>query len=221
MRTDDPRLHILRVLASRIERSNPQHHENSDSTLWPRLCSGTPTEGHMQASTTKDADAAAAPKPSPVADKRFKMLEATVKKQQARADALIEVLHQAQELFGYLDTSVLLYVSRALRIPSARVYGVATFYNFFTLKPAGEHTCVVCLGTACYVKGAGPILNALEAAHRVHAGQTTPDGRLSLVTARCLGACGLAPAVVFDGDVAGRVAVDAALRRTRQWMEAP
>jgi bidirectional [NiFe] hydrogenase diaphorase subunit len=157
-------------------------------------------------------NAAAAP-----VDKRLKMLEATVKKHQSRADALIEVLHQAQELYGYLETSVLLYVSRALRVPPSRVYGVATFYNFFTLKPAGEHTCVVCLGTACYVKGAGPILQALEDACAVRAGQTSSDGRVSLVTARCLGACGLAPAIVFDGEIAGHVPMETALRRVGEW----
>lgn len=165
---------------------------------------------------THPAEAGAAGAPV-AADKRVKMLEATVKKHQARSDALIEVLHHAQELYGYLDTEVLLFVSRALRVPAARVYGVATFYNFFTLKPAGRHTCVVCLGTACYVKGAGQILDALESAHGVSAGETTPDGEVSLVTARCLGACGLAPAVVFDGEVAGRVAVAAALERTQRW----
>ena len=154
---------------------------------------------------------------SAAVDKRLKMLEATVKKQQARSDALIEVLHQAQELYGYLDMSVLLYVSRALRVPPSRVYGVATFYNFFTLKPSGEHTCVVCLGTACYVKGAGQLLGALEAAFGVKAGRTTEDGRMSLVTARCLGACGLAPAAVFDGEVAGRVSPDVAVTRAKAW----
>jgi bidirectional [NiFe] hydrogenase diaphorase subunit len=162
---------------------------------------------------------AATPVVSAAVDKRLKMLEATVKKQQARADALIEVLHQAQELYGYLDMSVLLYVSRALRVPPSRVYGVATFYNFFTLKPSGEHTCVVCLGTACYVKGAGQLLGALETACGVKAGQTTRDGRLSLVTARCLGACGLAPAAVFDGEVAGRVNAEAAVRRAKAWTD--
>jgi bidirectional [NiFe] hydrogenase diaphorase subunit len=97
------------------------------------------------------------------------------------------------------------------------VYGVATFYNFFSLKPAGEHTCVVCLGTACYVKGAGAILQALESRYAIKAGETTPDGKLSLVTARCLGACGLAPAVVFDGQVAGRIGTEATLARVEPW----
>jgi bidirectional [NiFe] hydrogenase diaphorase subunit len=150
-------------------------------------------------------------------DKRFKILEAHMKKHQFKHDALIEVLHKAQELFGFLEDDLLLFVACKLRLPPSRVYGVATFYHFFTLKPKGEHTCVVCLGTACYVKGAGQVLEALERAHAVRAGETTPDGQLSLVTARCLGACGLAPAVVFDGEVAGRVAVETALDRTQKW----
>ena len=92
-------------------------------------------------------------------------------------------------------------IARSLRAPLSRVYGVATFYNFFKMKPAGEHTCTVCMGTACYVKGAGAILEALEAEHGIKAGETTPDQKLSLVTARCVGACGLAPAVVIDDDL--------------------
>ena len=82
-------------------------------------------------------------------DKRFKILEVHMKKHQFRQDALIEVLHKAQELFGYLEDDLLLFVSYKLKLPPSRVYGVATFYHFFTLKPKGEHTCVVCMGTAC------------------------------------------------------------------------
>ena len=108
-------------------------------------------------------------------------------------------------------------MARALRAPLSRVYGVATFYNFFSLKSKGEHTCVVCMGTACYVKGAGAILSALETAHGVRAGETTLDGRLSLVTARCVGACGLAPAVVFDGEMVGKLTAESALERTGAW----
>ncbi len=95
-------------------------------------------------------------------DKRFKILEAHMKKHQFRQDALIEVLHKAQELFGYLEDDLLLFVAYRLKLPPSRVYGVATFYHFFTLKPQGQHTCVVCLGTACYVKGADKILAAIE-----------------------------------------------------------
>ena len=85
------------------------------------------------------------------------------------------MLHKAQELFGYLELDVLLYVARGLKLPPSRVYGVATFYHFFTLKPQGEHTCVVCMGTACFVKGADRLLAAVEEFAHVKAGETTPD----------------------------------------------
>ena len=109
-------------------------------------------------------------------DKRFKILEAHMKKHQFKHAALIEVLHKAQELFGFLDDDLLLFISYKLKLPAGRVYGVATFYHFFTLKPQGKHTCVVCMGTACYVKGADKVLAAVEekAGHqggRNHAGQ--------------------------------------------------
>src|SRR5450755_2816956 len=108
-------------------------------------------------------------------DKRFKILEAHMKKFQLRHDALIEVLHKAQELFGFLDDGVLHFVSDVLRLPTSRVYGVATFYHFFKLKPQGEHSCVVCLGTACYVRGADRLLSAIEGHTGIAAGETTPD----------------------------------------------
>jgi bidirectional [NiFe] hydrogenase diaphorase subunit len=159
------------------------------------------------------------PPAHPSGDKRFKLLDVGLKRHQSRPDALIEVLHAAQELFGFLDDDVLIYVGRSLGVPLSRVYGVATFYNFFSLKPKGEHTCVVCLGTACYVKGSGALLAAISAAEAVRAGETTPDGKLSLVTARCIGACGLAPAVVFDGETVGKVSAPAALERVARWRD--
>lgn len=136
-------------------------------------------------------------------DNRLKILEATMKRHQHRPDALIEVLHKAQELYGYLTPDLLSSVAHTLHLPPSRVYGVATFYHFFSLAPPGEHTCTVCLGTACYVKGAATILAALEQDSGVRAGTTSTDGKLSLLTVRCLGACGIAPAVVLDGDVIG------------------
>ncbi len=154
----------------------------------------------------------------PSGDKRFRILDATLRKQQFRADALIEVLHKAQELFGYLEEDVLLYVARALLLPPSRVYGVATFYHLFTLKPRGQHTCVVCLGTACFVKGASDILAAAEEHAGVKSGQTTADNRVSLLTARCIGACGIAPAVVYDGDTAGQQTPEAVLRHLDGWL---
>jgi bidirectional [NiFe] hydrogenase diaphorase subunit len=153
----------------------------------------------------------------PSGDKRFKLLDVAMKRHQNRPDALIELLHAAQELFGYLDDDVLIYVGRSLGVPLSKVYGVATFYNFFSLKPHGEHTCVVCLGTACYVKGAGALLGAIESAQGLRAGETTPDGKLSLVTARCIGACGLAPAVVLDGEISGKARTEDVVARVGIW----
>ena len=92
----------------------------------------------------------------------------------------------------------------AVTDPSARVYGVATFYSFFTLKPQGEHTCVVCTGTACYINGAKDILANLDRSLHVRPKETTEDGKVSILTARCLGACSLAPAVIVDGEVRGK-----------------
>jgi len=148
-------------------------------------------------------------------DKRFKILEVHMKKYQFRQDALIEVLHKAQELFGYLEDDLLLFIAAKLKLPPSRVYGVATFYHFFTLKPQGKHTCVVCLGTACYVKGADKIMAAIQEKYRIKSGETTPDNELSLLTARCIGACGIAPAVTFDGHVARKLTPETALEKLK------
>ena len=156
--------------------------------------------------------------PHPSGDRRFKLLEVTMKKHQFRADALIEVLHAAQQLFGYLELDLLFFIARGLKLPPSRVYGVATFYHFFTLKPKGRHTCVVCTGTACYVKGADGLLAALRQGAGVGPGETTGDGNLSVLTARCLGACGIAPAVVLDGTVKGHETPDALLADVKGWV---
>src|SRR5512136_2640001 len=95
-------------------------------------------------------------------DKRFKILEAHMKRHQFKQDALIEVLHKAQELFGFLDNDLMVFIGQGLKLPPSRVFGVATFYHFFNLKPKGAHSCVVCMGTACYVRGADKIVAALE-----------------------------------------------------------
>lgn len=154
----------------------------------------------------------------PSGDKRFKILDTTLKRCQFQQDALIEVLHKAQELFGFLEMDVLLYVARGLKLPPSRVYGVATFYHLFTLKPQGEHTCVVCMGTACFVKGAERLLTAVEAFSHIRAGETTPDDRLSLLTARCIGACGIAPVVVYDKTTAGQQTPEAVVARLKEWL---
>lgn len=151
-------------------------------------------------------------------DKRFKILEVHMKKHQFRHDALIEVLHKAQELFGYLEDDLLLFISHKLKLPASRVYGVATFYHFFTLKPKGAHTCVVCMGTACYVKGAEKVMHAIQGFAKIKPGETTSDNQVSLLTARCIGACGIAPAVVYDGTVTPRQTPDAALEQLKKWV---
>ena len=142
-----------------------------------------------------------------------------MKKLQFKQDALIEVLHKAQELFGYLEDDVLLFVAHHLKLPPSRVYGVATFYHFFTLKPQGQHTCVVCMGTACYVKGADKVVEAVQNQLKIKAGETTADNKVSLLTARCIGACGIAPAVVYDGTVTPRQTAESTMEHINQWVK--
>jgi bidirectional [NiFe] hydrogenase diaphorase subunit len=149
----------------------------------------------------------------PSDDKRWKIVEATARRHGREPHALIETLHTVQESFGYLDEAALRFVAASLRVPLSRVFGAATFYHFFTLKPKGRHACVVCTGTACYIKGAPALLAGIEKQYGIKPGETTPDGQLSVLTARCLGSCGLAPAVVLDSHVMGRIAPDDMLAR--------
>lgn len=154
----------------------------------------------------------------PSADKRWKMVEITMRKNGYEPDALIEALHEVQSCFGYLDRDALRYVARSLNVPLSKVYGVATFYHYFTLKPQGEHTCVVCTGTACYIKGAAEIVDTIHKEFGIRPGETTRDGKLSLLTARCIGACGIGPAAVLDSEVVGHLTADAIIGRIRRWM---
>ena len=151
--------------------------------------------------------------PLPSADKRWKIVDSRMRRYNYQAHALIEVLHTVQESFGYLDKDALKFVAAGLHVPLSRVFGVSTFYNFFSLKPQGAHTCVVCLGTACYVKGGDKMLTAIESFAQIRRGETTPDKQLSLLTARCIGACAIAPAVVYDGTVAGHQTPKLAVER--------
>ncbi|MEZ4615325.1 MAG: bidirectional hydrogenase complex protein HoxE [Caldilineaceae bacterium] len=149
-------------------------------------------------------------------DPRFKLVDRTLKRFQYQQDALIEVLHTAQESFGFLEDDLLIYVSHQLKLPLSWVYGVATFYHFFSLKPQGEHSCIVCMGTACYVKRAAEIVAALKAEFGIEPGQTTADNRLSIASARCLGSCGLAPVLVVDGETLGREAPETIVAQVRK-----
>jgi NADH-quinone oxidoreductase E subunit len=120
-------------------------------------------------------------------------------------DSLIPVLHKAQALFGYLPVDLQEYIAKALDVPASEVYGVVTFYTYFTMQPRGRHTINVCLGTACYVRGAKQVVEAFSELLGIKIGETTPDRRFTLTAQRCFGACGLAPAVMINQDVHGRV----------------
>ena len=150
---------------------------------------------------------------APSDDKRWRIVDTRMRRLGERPEALIEVLHSVQEAFGYLDTDALAYVGASLGVPPSKVYGVATFYSFFTLKPQGEHACVLCTGTACYINGAGGIVAAIRRELGVGPGETTADGKLSLLTARCLGSCSVAPAMILDGEVQGKLTPDGVVRR--------
>jgi NADH:ubiquinone oxidoreductase subunit E len=118
---------------------------------------------------------------------------------------LIQVLHRAQKIFGYLPMEVQYFVARELGVPYSKVYGVVTFYNFFRTEPIGDHIINVCLGTACHVKGASEIIKAVEKELGIRIGGTTKDRFFTLSTARCFGACGLAPVLMLDEEVHGRL----------------
>lgn len=154
----------------------------------------------------------------PSDDRRWRVVDATMRRHGHTPSALIEALHSIQQSFGYLDEAGLRYVAGSLGVPLARVFGVATFYHYFSLKPQGEHTCVVCTGTACYIKGSRQLLDAIGDTFGVASGGTTADGKLSLLNARCLGACSLAPAAVFDGEVAGKLTPESIVQRARSML---
>ena len=122
--------------------------------------------------------------------------------------ALMPVLQQAQELYGYLPIEVQKIIADGLGLTLEEVYGVATFYAQFTLNPKGKYTIAVCLGTACYVRGSGDVLERIERKLGIESGGITPDGKFSLDATRCLGACGLAPVMTINGEVYGRLVPD-------------
>ncbi len=152
------------------------------------------------------------------ADRRWKMVDRAMRKNGYEQHSLIEVLHVVQETFGYLENDALEYVSKALGVPLSQVYGVATFYHFFTLKPQGEHTCVLCTGTACYIKGVPELIDTLKDVADVTTGETTEDNKLSVLSARCVGACGLAPVAVLDGEVVGKLKPGQLRKKVEEWI---
>jgi len=145
-------------------------------------------------------------------DIRLEKVKDITKKFKVMKGALIPVLHEVQKLFGYLPEEALQVVSEELNISMSEIYGVSTFYSQFTLEPKGEHIIKVCLGTACYVKGAQDILERFSSILEVEVGKTIRDGKFTLEAARCLGACGLAPVIIVDDKVYGRLIPDDVIR---------
>ena len=135
-------------------------------------------------------------------------LEEVLQELRGTQGAVMPALQKAQEIYGYLPIEVQQRVATGLNVPLEEVYGVSTFYSQFTLNPKGKYRISVCLGTACYVKGSGDLFNKLSEKLGIQSGMCTPDGRFSLDACRCVGACGLAPVLMVNDDVYGRLTVD-------------
>lgn len=154
----------------------------------------------------------------PEKDERYRELKEymeRIKIQEHPESYLIAILHKAQGIFSYLNKEVMDEIAAFMSIPTAHIWGVATFYHYFNLKPTGKYTISVCLGTACYVKGAEDILNTIKQELKIDFGQTSEDGLFTLQEARCLGACGLAPVVMIEGKIYGELTP----RKTQQLLQ--
>ncbi len=143
------------------------------------------------------------------------MLEKVMKEHNFQECALLEILHGAQEIYGYLSKDLLMDISQSLNLPPSHVFGVATFYNLFKLTEPGEHIVTGCLGTACYVKGVEDIIQAVEKEFKVKRGETTRDRKLSLFVTRCIGACAMAPNIVVDDEVIGKATKEVAIEKIK------
>ena len=135
-------------------------------------------------------------------------LRKVIEEMKEEKGALMPILQKAQDIYGYLPKEVMKIISDETQIPMEKIYGVATFYSQFTLNPKGKYRISVCLGTACYVKGSGDIYNKLMEKFGIVGGECTPDGKFSLDACRCVGACGLAPVMMINDEVYGRLTVD-------------
>lgn len=137
-----------------------------------------------------------------------KQLLEVIESHKGQDGAAIPVLHKAQDIYGYLPIEVQTMIAEGLNIPLAEIYGIVTFYTQFSLNPKGRYQIGVCLGTACYVKGSGDILEKIKSILGIDVGECTPDGKFSIDATRCIGACGLAPVMTINDDVYGRLVVD-------------
>ena len=138
----------------------------------------------------------------------LKLLEPVLDEFASVQGSLITILQKAQEIYGYLPIEVQTMIAEGLDIPLAEIYGIVTFYTQFSLNPKGKYKIGVCLGTACYVKGSGDILEKIKSILGIDVDECTPDGKFSIEATRCIGACGLAPVITINEDVYGRLVVD-------------
>ena len=135
----------------------------------------------------------------------YDKLRAVIAERKNLRNPLIEILRNAQEIFGYLPIEVQEFIAQEMNIPASKIYGVVTFYNFFSMKPRGKYTLNICMGTACFVKGAPRLLQMISDELGVEVGETTSDGRFTVSAVRCVGACSLAPVFVIGEDTFGRI----------------
>ncbi len=140
-----------------------------------------------------------------ITPKTLTQIQKIIVETDGKAGAAIRVLQQAQGLIGYLPPPVLETISKSMKVPLSEIYGIVSFYSFFTMVPKGKHVIQVCMGTSCYVKGGQKILNALKKDFGLESGGITPDGKFSLETVRCLGCCGLSPVIAIGEDVHRKV----------------
>jgi bidirectional [NiFe] hydrogenase diaphorase subunit len=149
-------------------------------------------------------------------DNRRLLLEKAMKEYNYEESALLEILHRAQDIYGYLDKELLMDISQSLHLPPSHVFGVATFYSYFKLKRPGQHVVTGCLGTACYVKGVDEIMRAIEKEYNIKRGESTSDGKLSLLVTRCIGACAMAPAIVVDDEMIAKATKEVVLQKIKE-----
>jgi bidirectional [NiFe] hydrogenase diaphorase subunit len=148
-------------------------------------------------------------------DHRKKLLDKMMKDHNYEESSLLEILHKAQESYGFLDKNLLTYISNSLNLPLSHVFGVATFYSYFKMRAPGEHVVTGCLGTACYVKEVDEIMTAIEREFKLTRGGSTADGRLSLFITRCIGACAMAPNIIVDDEVIGKATKEVVIEKIR------
>lgn len=139
---------------------------------------------------------------------KFQELEQYINSLETKKGELIKVLHKAQGIFGFLPEEVQKFVAKKMDVSTAKVFGVVSFYSYFTMTPKGEHDISICMGTACYVRGADKVLEAIEKETGIKSGETSEDGKFSITSLRCIGACGLAPVMLIGEKTYGRLTPD-------------